>query len=236
MTGRGGGGLRLAALGLGCAAIGGIGGWLVSGLDADRRFHDYLIGHPEVLPEAMEALRRREDANALAGIRDEVMRPFPGAVLGNPAGRRTLVEFTDFACGFCRRSVADVEQLIARDPQLRVVVRQLPIIAPESVGAARMGLAAARQGRYAAFHAALFAVGRPDAVGIAQAAKQAGVDLAAAREALADPAIDAEIGRNIEFARKLGISGTPAWIAGGRMLTGAVGAEALAHAVAEKAG
>jgi len=230
------GGGRLMVLGLGCAALGGVAGWLASGLDADRRFHDYLVTHPEVLPEAMEALRRREDAGTLAKVGGEVANAFPGAVLGNPAGRHVLVEFTDFACGFCRRSAGDVQQLIARDPELKVVVRQLPIIAPESVAAARMGLAAARQGRYPAYHAALFAIGRPDAAGVAQAAGQAGVDMAAAKVALADPALDAEISRNLEFARKLGISGTPAWIAGGRLLTGAVGEEALAQALAEKAG
>lgn len=236
MSEQGGGLAKIAALGLACALLGGVGGWVASGLDSDRRFHQYLMSHPEVLPEAMEALRRREDASALTGIRDEVMRPYPGAVLGNPAGRHTLVAFTDFACGFCRRSEADIDRLIARDPELKVVVRQLPIIAPQSVGAARMGLAVAKQGKYAAFHAALFAIGRPDEAGIAEAAKQAGVDMAAARAALADPAIEAEIAANIEFARKLGISGTPAWVAGGRLLTGAVGAEALAKALAGEAG
>lgn len=230
------GGARLMVLGLGCAALGGVAGWLASGLDADRRFHDYLVSHPEVLPEAMEALRRREDAGTLAKVGDEVSVAFPGAVLGNPAGRHVLVEFTDFACGFCRRSAEDVRQLIARDPELKVVVRQLPIIAPESVDAARMGLAAARQGRYPAYHAALFAIGRPDAAGVAQAARQAGIDMATAKVALADPALDTEISRNLDFARRLGISGTPAWIAGGRLLTGAVGEEALARALAGKAG
>ncbi|MBU6266461.1 MAG: DsbA family protein [Sphingomonadales bacterium] len=222
-----------ALLGLACALLGGIGGYVASTLRSDRTIHDYLVTHPQVLPEAMEALRRQEDLKALAGVRAEVERPFPGAVLGNPDGKVTLVEFTDFACGYCRRSVADVDGLIAANPNLRVVVRQLPIIAPESADAARMGLAAAAQGKYGAFHRALFAIGKPDAAGVAEAARQAGLDMEAARRTLADPAVAAEIDRNLEFARRLGFSGTPAWVAGERLLSGAVGAEALGKAVAE---
>lgn len=224
---------KLALLGLGCALLGGGAGYLASSLRSDAVIHDYLVTHPQVLPEAMEALRRQEDLKALAGVRGEVERPFPGSVLGNPNGTKTLVEFTDFACGYCRRSVADVEQLIAANPQLRVVVRQLPIIAPESAGAARMALAAAAQGKYAAFHHALFAIGKPDDAGVAEAARQAGLDIEAARRTIADPAVDAEIERNLDFARRLGFSGTPAWVAGERLLSGAIGAEALGKAVAE---
>lgn len=229
---------RLGLLGLACAVIGGIGGWLGSTWlggsgRADRQIHDYIVNHPQVLPEAMENLRRQEDAKQLAGVRGPVEQPFPGSVLGNPNGKVTLVEFTDFACGFCRRSVADVDALIAGNPQLRVVVRQLPIIAPESADAARMGLAAAQQGKYAAFHRAMFAIGHPDAASIAEAARQAGLDPARAQKSLADPAITAEIERNLDFARRLGISGTPAWVAGDRLLAGAIGADALARAVAE---
>ncbi|MDE2404273.1 MAG: thioredoxin domain-containing protein [Sphingomonadales bacterium] len=223
---------RLAMFGLACALVGGVAGYLASTLRADRVIHDYLVTNPQVLPEAMEALRKQEDAHALAGIRADVERPFPGSVLGNPDGKVTLVEFTDFACGYCRKSVADVESLIAANPQLRVVVRQLPIIAPESADAARMGLAAAAQGKYAAFHHALFAIGKPDAAGVAEAARQAGLDPAAAQRTMADPAVAAEIDRNLEFARKLGFSGTPAWVAGDRLLSGAIGAEALGKAVA----
>jgi hypothetical protein len=81
--------------------------------------------------------------------------------MGNPAGKVTLVEFTDFACTYCRRSVGDVDALIAANPDLKVVVRELPIIAPASEPAARMGLAAAAQGKYAAFHKAMFAGDAP---------------------------------------------------------------------------
>ena len=223
----------MALFGLACALIGGAGGWMASVWRSDALIHDYIVNHPQVLPEAMDNLRRQDDMKSLAGVRDQLGTPFPGSVLGNPAGKVTLVEFTDFACGFCRRSVADVEQLIAADRELRVVVRQLPIIAPESTDAARMGLAAAAQGKYPAFHHALFDIGRPDAAGIAEAARRAGLDIETAHRTIANPATDAELERNVELARRLGFSGTPAWVVGDRLLSGAIGAEALARAIAE---
>ena len=123
----------------------------------------YILEHPEILPEAMDKLQAREAEARLAPLRGAIETPFPGAVLGNPAGKITLVEFTDFACTYCRSSVADVEALLGANPDLKVVVRQLPIIAPESEPAARMGLAAAAQGKYAAFHKAMFSGERPSA-------------------------------------------------------------------------
>ncbi len=128
---------------------------------------EYILDHPEILPEAMDNLRKRENAKQLSGISAEVMKPFPGAVLGNPDGKVTLVEFTDFACTFCRQSVADVEALIAANPDLKVVIRELPILSPHSVAAARMALAAADQGKYRAFHNAMYAAGQPDEATIA---------------------------------------------------------------------
>ncbi len=227
--------LNLLALGAACAVLGGIagglGGLAIQGWRGDRMVHDYIVNHPEVLPEAMDNLRRQEDTRQLAGIRGTLEQAWPGAVLGNPAGKQTLVEFTDYACGFCRKSVADVDLLIARRPELKVVVRELPILTPESTDAAKMALAAAAQGRYPAFHQAMFATGHPGADTIAQAAAAAGLDMARARQAIADPATAAEIERNQEFARRLGLSGTPSWIAGGRLLSGAVGVDRLEQAL-----
>lgn len=215
---------------LGWAARGARGGYDHAAMQAAVR--ETLLDHPEILPEAMERLRGRQDADRLAVIRADVERPFPGAVLGNPNGARTLVEFTDFACGFCRQSVADVAALTAEHPDVKVVVRQLPILSPRSAEAARWGLAAAAQGKYPAFHQALFAAGALSPETIAAAASRAGLDLARARAAIADPAVDAEIKRNLGFARTLGFEGTPSWVAGGRILSGAVGKDQLAQALA----
>jgi len=191
----------------------------------------YILEHPEILPEAMDKLQARETEARLAPLRGAIETPFPGAVLGNPAGRITLVEFTDFACTYCRSSVADVEALLGANPDLRVVVRQLPIIAPESEPAARMGLAAAAQGKYAAFHKAMFRGERPSAASIAAAAQAAGLDTAGADAFTRQPGVHQELERNLGFARQLGINGTPAWSVGGQLMTGAIGREALQQAI-----
>ena len=233
--------LGLAALLL---LVGALGGWWlqarhIGGADKaaiESVVHDYLLEHPEVLPAAMQALQKKDDIKRLSGIRAEVEREWPGEILGNPQGKVTLVEFTDFACTYCRHAVADVEALIAANPDLKVVLRQLPIIAPESADAAKMGLAAAEQGKYAAFHKAMFAAGRPDKASIAAAAKSAGIDLARASRVIADPRIEDELSRNIEIARQLGFNGTPAWVVGDTIISGAVGEAKLARAIAEARG
>ena len=199
--------------------------------DFEQRVHDYIVGHPEVLVEAADQLKTQGSERQLAEIADQVVKPYPGAVLGNPAGTVTLVEFTDFACTYCRGSVADVEALIAANPDLRVVVRELPIIAPTSPDAARWGLAAAEQGKYPAFHKAMFAAGRTDPASVTAAARAAGLDLTRAQKVLTDPKLNAEIAANMEFARKLQISGTPSWIAGKQLIVGAVGRDALNKAL-----
>jgi protein-disulfide isomerase len=208
-----------------------------AGIDARQRgaiealVRSYILAHPEILPEAMDKLQARETEARLAPLRGAVETPFPGAILGNPAGKVTLVEFTDFACTYCRSSVADIEALVKNNPDLRVVVRELPIIAPESAPAARMGLAAAAQGKYAAFHKAMFSGERPSNTSIAAAASAAGIDGAAAAAFMQAPGVRQELERNLGLARQLGINGTPAWSVGGKLLTGAVGRDALQQAV-----
>ena len=193
--------------------------------------HDYILENPSILPQAMENLRKQQDTDRLSAIRDQVTEPFPGAVLGNPEGKITLVEFTDFACGYCRQSVADVEHLIEKNPDLRIVIRELPVLSPESGDAARMALAAAEQGKYAAFHHAMFAAGRPSTATIAAAARQAGLDMERAKAAIGSPRVKQELNRNFEYARQLGFEGTPSWIAGDELLQGAIGKERLAEAI-----
>jgi len=204
--------------------------WDLSGL-GDRSTRAFLLANPEVLPEAMEVLQRREQTARIEPLRGELETPFPGAVLGNPSGSVTLVEFTDYACTYCRQSVADVDALVAANPDLRVVMREYPILSPESVDAARMALAAAQQGRYAKFHAAMFRLGPPTAQVIEAAADEAGVDLALARRAIATGAFDVHLRANAAMASQLGISGTPGWVIGNQALNGAVGREAIGEAI-----
>lgn len=231
-----------------CALAGGVAGWAwqshriaadpTAGLSAADRaameqvVHDYLVAHPEVLPKAMAELDRRQTASQLSGIRGEVESTAAGTVLGNPQGKVTLVEFTDYACGYCRKSVADVDALIAANPDLRVVVRELPILSAASADAAKMAIAAAAQGRYAQFHKAMFESGHPDAQTITIAAEAAGLDLAKARALAADAGTEAELVRNLDLAKRLGFTGTPSWVVGDTVLAGAVGRDQLAEAIA----
>lgn len=217
------------------ALIGGFAGaaaWDFSGLGGQAT-RSYLLAHPEVLPEAIGRYQTRQRQAQLAPVREQLLTPFPGAVLGNPNGKVTLVEFSDYACTYCRQSVADVQQLIAANPDLRVVVREYPILRPESVAAARMGLAAAQQGKFAAFHEAMYELGPPSDATIEQAAKQAGLDLAAAKQAISTGLYDSFLKNNLSLGNRIGIEGTPGWVVGDRILDGAVGLSALGNAVAE---
>lgn len=191
----------------------------------------YLLAHPEVIPEAMQTLQDRETGKAIAANRAAIVEPFPGAVGGNPAGDVTLVAYMDYACGYCRASLADIAALVAADPRVRVVYRELPILSAESRTAAQWSLAAAEQGRFMPFHEALYAAGRPGPATIAAAAARAGLDTARAARVAASAPVAAEIGKNLRLAGALGMSGTPAWVIGDRILSGAVGREALAGAV-----
>lgn len=225
--------LALTLAGLALFVAGGAAGWLYESHKLEDRVKAVILDNPDVIPQAMEKLRARENAKQLATVEDRVFAPFPGSVLGNPNGKVTLVEFTDFACTYCRASVADVEAVLHENPDVKVVVRHLPILSPASADAARMGLAAAEQGRYAQFHLAMFAAGRPDAATIAAAAKAAGIDMARAQKVIADPRTEAELRGNVDFARQLGFEGTPSWVVGDQLLSGAVGREALSKAIAE---
>jgi protein-disulfide isomerase len=224
---------RLLAFGLIVALLGAAGGWLASRATMGRFVHDYVVANPEMLPEAMDNLKLREDATQLAGIKDDVTKPWPGAVLGNPSGSKVMVEFADYACGYCRQSVEAVDQLIKENPDLKVVVRELPILSQGSLDAAKMALAAAEQGKYPAFHRAMYQIGNPDARTIEAAAKAAGVDLEAARKTIAQPKIEDEIGHNIAMAQRLKFQGTPSWVIGDQLLSGALTKDKLEEAIAK---
>lgn len=224
--------IRLLPVAIVSLVFGFAGAWLfaMSGLGGSS-VREYMLAHPEILPEMAENYQRAEAAKRLGDISGEVERPFPGAVLGNPDGKVTLVEFSDYGCGFCRQSVADVKALLAENPDARVVMREWPIFQGDSEAAARMALAAARQGKYAAFHDAMFAAGQPSPATIEAAAKAAGLDMAAAREFAASPAATFELQKNIDLARKLGFEGTPSWVAGEAVFSGAVGRGRLIEAL-----
>lgn len=208
--------------------------WSLSGL-GNTHTRAYLLDNPEILPEMAERYQARETEGRLADLKGEVTTPFPGAVLGNPQGTVTLVEFTDYGCTYCRMSQPDVARLVAANPDLRVVVREWPIF-QGSEAAARMALAAAEQGKFAAFHKAMFELGPPKGENIARAAQAAGLDMAKAEAFAGSEKVSFELAKNMDYAEKLGFSGTPSWVIGGRVFEGAIGYDGLEEAVAAARG
>jgi protein-disulfide isomerase len=230
--------LATVAFALGAALLGFAGGWAFQATGAGRgateaTVRNYILEHPEILPEAMERLQQKEMAARIGPLRGALETAYPGAVLGNPQGTVTLVEFSDYACPYCRLSIPDLKAVIAANPDLKVVMRESPILGDDSVEAARMALAAAEQGRFEAFHYAMFAKDRPTAAAIEAAAREAGVDLAKARAAIATGKYDAELRANVGMNGSIGLTGTPGWVAGDLAFSGAVGQDRLAEAVAK---
>lgn len=209
--------------------------WSYAGL-ADNRTRAYLLDNPSILQDVAEALAVEQSRERLASLGDELYEPFPGAVMGNPEGSKVLVEFSDYNCGFCEVSLADVERLIAEDPELKVVIRELPLLAASSEDAARMALAAGMQGKYREFHQTLFRVGDNSPEGLEAAAREVGLDWERAVADAASEAVSVELVRNRTFAQSLGFSGTPAFVAVETPLAGAVGFERLKEALENSEG
>lgn len=192
---------------------------------------DYILEHPEILPQAMERLKAKHIATAINDKRQEIETPYGGAWEGNKNGDVVLVEFFDYACPYCRAALPDLAKLVASDNKLKIVYRELPILTEESNAAAKVSLLAAEQGKYMPFHKALYAAGRVTRDSILDAAIKAGIDRRAAQEAMTSKRYDSEIENNIKLAQSLGASGTPTFVIGNRVLDGAVGYDALKEAV-----
>jgi len=207
-------------------------GW--SGL-GHRETRAYLLDNPQILQDMAKALQRQDTVGRLDGIAQDVHAPFPGAILGNPQGKQVLVEFTDYGCGYCRRSVAELDAMIADNPDLKVVIREWPIFEGSDLPA-RMALAAAKQGKFEAFHKAMFARESISPEAVRSAAVAAGLDLAQAEHFAASQEAEFEIMKNRGLAQKLGFEGTPSWVAGEEILFGAVGRKVLGEAVARAYG
>ena len=220
------------------AAIGGgiVGAVLTAGalviagpsLFGQKLVREALLSNPEMIMEAGDALRDKQFAQTLAPIRASLETPFHSSWKGAAKPDVTMTYFFDYACGYCRQSNPDIERLIAEDKGLRVVYRELPILGPESVEAARVSLAASKAGKFAQYHDALYAAGRPGADTIALAARAAGVPA----QPVDDPAQEAELRANMGLASQLGATGTPLFIVGDRVINSAVGYEGLKAAIA----
>ncbi len=204
---------------------------------------DYLIKNPEVMLEVQDALNDKQEkkiaesqTSTLQSKKDEIFNSPNDAVLGNPKGSVTLVEFFDYNCGYCKKSYPDLENLIKSDPKLRVVIKDFPILGPDSVKAHIVARAVMKimPEKYAEFHKELLTIpGRSNEEKAIKIAVKLGVDEQKLRSTMQDESLQQAFVDNGQLAYALGINGTPSYILGNNVLVGAVGENILKAKIAE---
>jgi protein-disulfide isomerase len=199
----------------------------------------YLIAHPEVLEEAMAELNKRQAAaeaekheESVAQNSDTIFNSPRGVVLGNKDGDVTFVEFFDYNCGYCKRAMTDMLDLMKSDSKLKVVLKEFPVLSQGSVEAAQVAVAVRMQDpggkKYLDFHQRLLGGRGPaDKARAIAAAKEAGLDVARIEKDLASPEVRATIEENFKLAESMGMNGTPSYVIGKQVVIGAVGLESL---------
>jgi protein-disulfide isomerase len=205
--------------------------------DIEMIVRNYLIAHPEVLEEAMNELSKRQAAAeaarheaSIARNAETIFNSPRGVVLGNKDGDVSFVEFFDYNCGYCKRAMADMLDLLKNDPKLKVVLKEFPVLSEGSVEAAKVAIAVRMQDpkKYLDFHTKLLGGRGPaDKVRAMAAAKDAGLDTARIEKDLASPEIRATIEENLRLAEEMGLNGTPSYVIGKQIVIGAVGLEGL---------
>ncbi len=209
----------------------------------DKFIGDYLKRNPEVIIEAIQIYQERkqavERARAKANLiaaRDQLEKDPASPVAGNPKGDVTVVEFFDYRCGFCKRVLPVIRQLLESDTKLRYVFKEFPILSPQSRLAASAALAAWKIDKeaYFSFHVYLMSArGALSEKKIMAIAKRAGLDADKLKRAMAAPGIEDQLNRNAELALKLGITGTPGFIIGERVVPGAIDLAQFRKLIAE---
>jgi len=201
----------------------------------------YLMGDPKLLQRMSvaldETLRAEEQERAevaIAEMRDAIFDAPGQVVLGNPDGDVTLVEFFDYNCGYCRAALPDLAALLAEDPDLRVILKEFPILSNESIDAARIGVLVAESGvDYWSFHEALFTSrGQVDKTVALAAAGELGLSPVNLELQMGEERVARTIQTSYEIAQALGITGTPTYIIGNEIIPGAIGADELKARIA----
>ena len=200
----------------------------------------YLLENPEVLIEAVNLYRQKQRvaqeerqrqavSDYQAALRDDPKSP----VVGNPDGDVVIVEFFDYRCGYCRRVVKDLQEVVEEDGNIRLVMKEFPILGPASIRASRAALASIRQGKYEAYHFALMTQpGDMSDAHLEKVAREVGLDVEQLKADMESDEIDAMIRSNHELAERLGINGTPAFVFGNRLVPGAIDAQAMRRLIA----
>tara|TARA_E500000318_G_scaffold35258_2_gene34472 strand:+ start:3349 stop:4146 length:798 start_codon:yes stop_codon:yes gene_type:complete len=205
----------------------------------DTAIRDYILAHPEVIVESLNAMQVRQELaekerqrTALAHMQEQLTGNENDPVIGNPDGDVTVVEFFDYQCGYCKRMIDPVMQLLKQDPQVRWVMKEFPILGPASVTAAHASIAARKQGAYSEFHVALMKYrGRLSDAVVFQTALEVGLDLDQLKADMSSPETGKTIQDATNLARALGVNGTPAFVIGGELLPGAVSLDTLVEQI-----
>ncbi|HEX3883011.1 MAG TPA: DsbA family protein [Stellaceae bacterium] len=203
--------------------------------------HDYVLQHPEVLIEAVQAADDKMKADAhdkaskvLGERRKDIFDDPTSPVAGNAHGDVTMVEFFDYRCPYCKQVEPALEKVIAGDQKLRFVYKEFPVLGPASKTAARAALAAKKQGKYDAFHRAMMAAkGNINDDAVYGVAGSVGLDVAQLKRDMAAPEIDKTLKDNYDLADALAINGTPAFVVGNQIIPGAVDVDDLKQAIAD---
>jgi protein-disulfide isomerase len=199
---------------------------------------EYLIANPEILFEVQKAyeekqaiVQREQAKETIASASDEIFHSPDDIVLGNPDGKITIVEFFDYNCGYCRRALKDMEDIIARNDDVRFVLKEFPILGDDSVAAHHVSTAFLKvmPERYAEFHRSLLGGrGKATEESAMEVATSLGADEDELREAMKDPSIEKTYRQTYQLADLLGISGTPSYVIADETVFGAVGSATLA--------
>lgn len=199
----------------------------------------YLLENPEVLREVIEALHAKEtvqqervDRETIGELRSALDGGKPAFVGGNPDGDVTLIEFFDYTCGYCRGALADVERLVETDGNLRIVYKEFPVLGPVALYASLAAIASTNQGKYLEFHSRLMGSKTKLNEGLVlKIAEDIGLDIERLKRDMDSPETLALIEDNHKLAANLGISGTPNFVVGDRIVQGAKGYDYLRAAI-----
>jgi protein-disulfide isomerase len=202
---------------------------------------DYLLAHPEVLIQSLTEFQQRQKVaekqrqqEAVVASRAALTEDPDTPVIGNPEGDVAIVEFFDYKCPYCKRAAGTLKDVVAADRNIRLVMKEFPILGPQSIKAARAALAVVKQGKYEAFHWALMTEpGDMSDPHIRLIARTVGVDVDRMVADMESPEIQAMIARNHELAQRLQINGTPAFVIGDTLVPGAVDRKTIEHLVAQ---
>jgi protein-disulfide isomerase len=190
---------------------------------------DYLIKNPEIMLEVQNAYDEKSQKDQDAKLKDfmaknakEIYRAPDSSVAGDPNGDVTVVEFFDYNCGYCKRGLPEVQRLVNDDKKVRFVFKELPILSPGSIEAARVALAVKRQGKYWEFHQALLgSKGMANEASALKVAESLGLDMAKIKADMAGDAVKSELQSDLQLAKQLGVNGTPHFLVGDKSVPGA---------------